>query len=343
MTKLSIIVPVYNVEKYIRPCFESIFKQGLDDMDFEVIIVNDGTKDKSMEMIADIISQHQNISVINQENQGLSVARNMGISAAKGEYIFMLDSDDLIIDNSIPFLLEHALSSKADLVVADFIKMSDEEVSHIQTDSIKQKEKIKLTEKIGERLLLEDLHPRQCYVWRTLFRRLFITDNNILFSPGILYQDVPFTHECYIKAKKCIRTNWLLNIYRIREESATYSFNIKKAKDFCIAISKTWELSHIEGLSLQVQRKLQDDVFTSISVMLWATSHAIKKASDREKIIDFLRQEVPDLNLRNGVKQRIATFMFKRMPHVLVFLRYYYDIILEDMVLPFYRHKIKKH
>ena len=118
---------------------------------------------------------------------------------------------------------------------------------------------------------------------------------------------------------------------------------MKKAKDFCITISKTWELSHIGGLSSQVQRKLQDDVFTSISVMLWSTSHAIKKFTDREKVIDFLKQEVPDLNLRNGVKQKIATFMFKRMPHVLIFLRYYYDIILEDMVLPFYRHKIKKH
>ena len=73
---LSIIVPVYKVEKYIRPCIESIFKQGLDDADFEVIIVNDGTPDKSMEIIADIIAAHQNITVINQENQGPSMARN---------------------------------------------------------------------------------------------------------------------------------------------------------------------------------------------------------------------------------------------------------------------------
>ena len=99
MTKLSIIVPVYNVEKYIRPCIESLFYQGLDDADFEVIIVNDGTPDKSMEMIADIIQQHDNITVINQENQGLSVTRNNGIALAKGDYILMPDSDDLLIDN----------------------------------------------------------------------------------------------------------------------------------------------------------------------------------------------------------------------------------------------------
>ena len=83
---LSIIVPVYNVEKYIRPSIESIFRQGLLEACFEVIIVNDGSTDKSMEEIADIILQHSNVVVINQENQGLSVARNNGIAMAKGDY-----------------------------------------------------------------------------------------------------------------------------------------------------------------------------------------------------------------------------------------------------------------
>ena len=95
---LSIIVPVYNVEKYIRTCIESIYRQDLNECDFEVIIVNDGTQDQSMEVIADIIASHSNIKVINQENLSLSVARNNGIAAAKGEYILMPDSDDLLID-----------------------------------------------------------------------------------------------------------------------------------------------------------------------------------------------------------------------------------------------------
>lgn len=99
--QLSIIVPVYNVEKYIRACIESIFKQGLDEDTFEVIIVNDGTKDRSMEVIQDIIDQHKNITVINQENQGLSMARNNGMAIARGEYLLMPDSDDLLVENSV--------------------------------------------------------------------------------------------------------------------------------------------------------------------------------------------------------------------------------------------------
>ena len=103
--ELSVIIPVYNVEKYIRTCIESIYRQGLSEDHFEVILINDGTQDRSMEVIADIIEAHKNITVINQENQGLSMARNNGIAIAKGEYILMPDSDDLLIENSLKPLL----------------------------------------------------------------------------------------------------------------------------------------------------------------------------------------------------------------------------------------------
>ena len=266
MIKLSIIFPIYNVEQYVRASLESIYKQGLDEEMFEVIIVNDGTKDRSMEMIADIISLHSNITVIEQENQGLSVVRNNGIAVAKGEYIFMPDSDDMVINNSVPFLLNKALETQADIVVADFLEFSNEEVEKLDVNTIKQTNG-RCIEKTGEELFLQDLSPYQSYVWRSLFRRQFLIDNKLSFEPGIFYQDVPWIHECYLKAKKCLRTNWLLNIYRRRKGSATYTFTLKKSRDFCITIGKTWKLSRMKGLSPQVMNKLQDDIFTSTSVM----------------------------------------------------------------------------
>lgn len=102
MKQLSIIVPVYNVEKYIHPCLESIFRQGLKEDTFEVIIVNDETPDRSMEMITDIIEAHQNIHVIELHHQGLSMTRNHGMARATGEYIIFVDSDDLLIENVLP-------------------------------------------------------------------------------------------------------------------------------------------------------------------------------------------------------------------------------------------------
>ena len=110
--------------------------QGLDDEEFEIIIINDGTPDNSIGVIEDIINQHKNIKVINQENQGSSVARNNGIAAAKGEYMLMPDPDDLLIYNSLKPLLEKALETKADLVVADFLEMTTEEIQNLKMDNI---------------------------------------------------------------------------------------------------------------------------------------------------------------------------------------------------------------
>lgn len=320
---LTIIVPVYNVENYIRPCLDSIFQQDIDENRYEVIIVNDGTKDSSMEIIQDIIEQHENITVINQDNQGLSVARNNGIAVAKGEYILMPDSDDLLIENSLKPLIEKALESRADLVVADFLRMTDEEIKQSKTSLLQQTE-FEYTEKTGEELFLQDLNPYQCYVWRTLFRRDFILENNLTFVPGIYIQDVPFTHECYLKAQKCIRTSWLLNIYRKGHESATFSFNTKKAKDFCTAIAKTWELTRLDGLSLKEQYKLREDIYTSFSAIIWIIVHKISKKSERIEIVDFMKQKAPDLWFKNGMKQVVDSFLYKYFPHLLIRLHYYY-------------------
>jgi glycosyltransferase involved in cell wall biosynthesis len=318
MIDLSIIVPVYNVEKYIHPCFESIFRQGLDESNYEVIIVNDGATDRSMEMIADIISQHDNIKVINQENQSLSVARNNGIAIAKGEYILMPDSDDLLLENSLGLLLEKALETKPDLIVADFLEMSNDEIEEFQ--GIIQNETT-FKEKTGEQLFLEDLNPYQCYVWRTLFRKEFLIENKLSFVPGIRYQDVPFTHECYIKAKKCLRTHLILNIYRRWPGSSTLSFNQKKAMDYCVVIGKTWELTQISNLPVDVLQKIKDDVYTTFSLFMYSMLHSIKDYSSRIQIIRKLNQEAPSLNFSKGIKQKTETFLFKKMPYLYLIIR----------------------
>ena len=338
MTKLSIIVPVYNVENYIRPCIESIFRQGLDDNDFEIIIVNDGTRDRSMEMIAEIINQHHNISVINQENQGLSVARNNGIAQAKGEYIFMPDSDDLVIENGLPPLLEIALRTKVDIVVADFLLMNDEQIANF--NGITQNDLI-IKEKKGEQLMIEDLDPHQCYVWRSLFRKEFITYNHIYFLPDVCYQDVPFTHECYLKANRCIRTNHLLYLYRRgREGATTSSYNIKKGKDFCKVIAHTWELTKLDNPP-RIQRKLKDDIFTSFSRMIFQT-RLLEKRGDRQLVIDCMKQLAPDLSFTNGFRQRLYTLMYRYLPHILTDIRYLYRRAGEECLFPLYYHIIKK-
>lgn len=338
MIKLSIIVPVYNVEPYIRPCFESIFNQGLDENDYEVIIVNDGSTDKSMEMVTDIISQHNNITVFNQKNQGLSIARNNGIAAAKGEYILMPDSDDLLIEKSLPSLLDIALRTKADIVVSDFFKMTNEEIIHNKPI---QRTEIITKEKTGEELFLEDLSPYECYVWRSLFRKDFIIENDLKFYPGIRYQDIPFTHECCLKANKCVRTSQFLNIYRRRPGSTTYSFRLFKAPDFSIAIAQTWKLTYLENLSPQLLKKLKNDIYISLTMLIYLISHDNSSFAEKKKVMKFLKELAPEMSFNNGIKQRLYSVLYQKCPMTLVLFRYIYGIVIDDTIRPLYRALLK--
>lgn len=318
MMDLSIIVPIYNVEKYVRTCIESIYRQGLEEKRFEVILVNDGTKDHSMEMIADIISQHDNITVINQENQGLSVARNNGIAIAKGEYILMLDSDDLLIDNRIGVLLEKTLESKVEVVTADYLQMGNKEIEAFLSSPLQNETRSpQINEATGEDFLKEEYCRN---IWRSLYRREFLQDNNITFIPGITAQDVPFANECYLKAKKCLKAQWPFIIYRWGNPSqTTMYFNTKKAKDLCIAIQRIWSFTKLSNLSAASRQKQEDITYAYFYRLISATTYGhIKLLSDQYEIINYMRQLEPDLSFQNGMKQRILTLMYHNMPHALI-------------------------
>ena len=122
--KLSVIVPVYNVEKFLPRCLESLLRQGMETGEYEVICVNDGSPDNCGSILADYKVQHPDIfKVITQENQGLGGARNTGTAQARGEYVTYLDSDDYIIDNAYCYLLEHFCQDNPDVLCYDCISI----------------------------------------------------------------------------------------------------------------------------------------------------------------------------------------------------------------------------
>ena len=324
---LSIIVPVYNVEKYVRTCIESIYKQGLDEKSFEVIIVNDGSTDHSMEMITDFIATHQNIAVINQENQGLSDARNNGIKVAKGEYILMPDSDDILIEDSLKPLLEKTLETKVDLVIADFLTMTDEEIDDFYKKEFKQPEP-QFKKVVGEQIYLELLNPHQCFVWRTLYRREFLIADNLTFYPGLRYQDIPFTHECHLKASNCIRTNIRINIYRKWPGSSTNAYKFENSKHYITAIALAWRLRQIEGLSSDLRYKLEENVYISFRSMIYDTLHGIKDKKDRYVLMNYINFQAPDLNFTHNIQQRLITMRIKKIPHFFINIYYQYAQIV---------------
>ena len=324
MKQISFIVPVYNTEEYIRACMESIFRQGLDNDEFEVIVVNDGTQDNSIGVIEDIVQSHSNITVINQENQGLSMARNNGMKVATGEYIAYVDPDDVLANNSVKPLLEQAALHQPDLIVAEYTKMEDEAIRQ-HTESPAAQTDYSFTVKSGQELLMEDLNPRQCYVWRTLYRRSFLERENIHFVPGIFFEDTPFTNECYLKAGKCIKTDTLLYLYRIGHTSVTSRITKRKAMDYSMAIAKTWDLTKTKGLSPAVKERLTDNVYAAFAVLIYAITKEIEDFHERLQIVEYLKQLAPDLSFSHGLKQKGVTFVYKNCPRTYLYLKHLYQ------------------
>lgn len=184
---VSIIVPTYNVKHYIRECIESILNQTYKNI--EIIIVNDGSTDNSMYMIDDYITSIDKIKVINQENQGLSAARNSGIEEAKGKYIAMIDSDDKIKPDFIKNLVKTAMQTNADIVRGSFRdfhrNISAGRVADFITDP-----------NSGPQVLDQFLNQNISFVvWSRLYSREFLNNNNLRFTPGILREDGHFNMQ----------------------------------------------------------------------------------------------------------------------------------------------------
>lgn len=335
--KLSIIVPVYNVEKYIRACLKSIFKQALNDDDFEVIIINDGTEDNSISVIVDLISQHHNIIIVNQENQGSSVAWNKGVAIANGEYILFVDADDLLIERRLKLLLQKAIETKADIIIPEFIEIADEDITESKVALLTASHHpLSFQEVTGEELFLMNHHPSECFVWRKLYKKEFLIQNHLSFVPGIHFQDIPFTTECYLVARKCFIASQLFYIYRKRICPTTYELRFNKSCENTIAIAKTWELLSRYQLTGTIKEKLQDNVFSNFSNFSIRVSLLSKDFKEREIVFSRLRENVPDLYFTNSVRQKFTSFIFWHFPMLYNYVNFLYARIFEDKIRTFY-------
>lgn len=319
MKSLSIILPVFKVENYIRECLESVFRQGLPDTVFEVILVNDGTPDNSIGVISDIANQHDNIIILNQENKGVSCARNTGLAKAQGEYVYFVDPDDLLIDNSLSALLPKIISSKVDVLMAKFVKFADgESIDFIHEGFLSDREEVKT----GIDAYIEDLSPYECYIWRMLFRRDFLITKGINFKP-FRYEDTLYCQECLLKAKNCMIVDNLIYAYRLRTDSFTSNMSFTGMKDLNSSMAAISQLKNIEGLPKVACERLMDNLFASFSLGLWCVSHNMELYAAKDEIIGDLKEKVdPSVFVfKSGFKQRFVSFMFWHMPNLYLKIR----------------------
>lgn len=235
MVKLSIIVPVYNVEKYIRHCLDSIYSQKTNEDIFEVIVVDDGTPDKSMAIVEEFAARHQNIVIVHQSNQGLSVARNSGLRIAKGEYVWFVDSDDWLTPGSLSTVITYILSSKYDVISSYLIYAYDQKANN-HTKSLNNN--LILTP--AEYLVSYPVGASQRYI----LRKSFLTDNNLFFYPGIYHEDADFGGRMLIKTKNILFIKEHLYFYYQREGgSIMSSWRAKNTKDYLFVYKRFLEQS----------------------------------------------------------------------------------------------------
>lgn len=319
--KLSIIVPVYNVEKYIETCVESIYNQGLSNDEFEVIIINDGSTDNSLSIANKLAERHSNISLFSQVNQGLSATRNHGIQKAKGTYLLFLDSDDLLIGNTLRTLLDTAYSNQVDILKADYIKAGNQEIEK-GIDISKDHTILPSIIKTGEQGFIEDYDPMYSYVWQFLFKRRFILDNSLSFLEGKYFEDVAYTIEAYLKASKFIAIPLKFYVYRQNDSSIMATMNVKKLYSMNDIIAHNHGQKNKITLSQKGMKKLNYSIYASLIVNLWYLSHHQSLYPHRMEVINDLKKKVPGLYFKGSLKQHLVSFCYTYIPDLYIRIRY---------------------
>lgn len=198
MAKVSVIVPVYNVEKYLKRCLDSLINQTLSDID--IICINDGSKDSSLQILEQYAQKDSRIVIYNQENSGLSVARNTGLEHASGEYIGFVDSDDWVDLDFYEKLYNSAQNNNADIAVADFIREHPKK----KPKRLKLKEE-KIYTTPEDKFMICKVHREGC-VWNKIYRTEFIHSINLKFVPKMYYEDRDFTIRSLYFSKKLVTT-----------------------------------------------------------------------------------------------------------------------------------------
>lgn len=222
--KLSVIVPVYNVEVYLEQCLNSCIHQDLPVSEYEIIVINDGSPDNSINIIRDFEIRCNNIVVVDKENGGLSSARNAGLSIARGEYIWFVDSDDRIEINILRKIFGY-LSDKPEVLSFNLYYEKDNEV------------KLNSVTTNVENITGCDLFKKRfCYPYSAvqfyIFKRKFLEENQLSFCEGIVHEDWLFTPSVLSRAKVCKCVEDAFYYYRIRSGSITNSnYTLTKAEN----------------------------------------------------------------------------------------------------------------
>ena len=261
---------MYNVEKFLAKCILSCENQNISKKEYEIICVNDGSLDSSAIIAEEIAKQYNNIIIINQENQGLSVARNTGLSNAKGDYVWFVDSDDWIEENCLRRIVSK-LSNNLDVLQLQYRHVwlepyTIKEFSPILVKGVKS----------GIEVTLEGGLPAPAPF--CIYRRIFLLDNDLKFIPGIYHEDSEFKPRVVYLAEKITSDDVVsYNYFQRQRGSIMSSFSVKRANDVLFVNCNLYKFS------LNIEKKCVYTFYRNIGLNINTLLYGYRELSSKDK------------------------------------------------------------
>lgn len=256
MVKISIIIPVYNVEQYLKDCLDSVLNQDFSDM--EIICVEGDSMDNSLSILREYAMQDERIHILAQKRgKGLSDARNIGLNHAKGKYVWFVDSDDMIAAGSCTELYEIAENYNTDILCFNMSILNE------VTSKMKRYEEKNIDHKgvmSGRELFcqFQAEEVRKVGVGRKFIRRDFLIENDLLFCEGILSEDVLFTFECLMMAQRVMDINKNYYIYRRRDGSLVHERSARATNSVFVVLSRIYVYWHTHQFSMEENKEIRN-------------------------------------------------------------------------------------
>lgn len=297
--ELSIIIPVYNVEKYVRRCIESVIK--IANQNIEIILINDGSTDNSQAICEEYLRQDNRIKLINQDNGGLSYSRNKGIELAEGEYIAFIDSDDWIDSQSFTELFNKIKEDNLDIIYGEYSL-----VNSYNIERVCKKHTYEVCN--GIELLELNIHNDSApvEVVTNIYKKSFLDKYSIRFVKRLLHEDTLFSLMCYLYAErvKCLPINFYN--YFIRDNSIMRTISFKNY--LCqLYIS---ERLHILKTNNNIKSKAWDTVI--FSLYFDSVRHGKVK---NPKLYNVINNKL-NLTLRSRIKQMMLPYYERKAKEI---------------------------
>ena len=307
---LSIIIPAYNVEKFIEKCLVSTQHQGLPSDAYEVIVVNDGSPDNSLLIAKRLAVQYSNIRIVSRPNGGLSAARNTGIAEASGDYYFFLDSDDWIDEDALSKIISKLESDTPDILNIN-MRRTDGNVT-IKEETIRHRDVMD-----GPSALKSGINPmaQMCIISAS-----FMDMHNFRFTEGIYHEDVDLTPRMYYKARKVSFLNECVYNYYVNTQSITSVPNPKKSYDLVDSVCE-----HLSEFAASVAT-VDKYIFNRLISMYYNNAlNGILKCNDEEQIkfqhhISTKKHLLDHLTSAPLQKYRIEGHLFKCFPRYILLI-----------------------